>query len=76
MSGAVDLGDRYEDVAPGTNVGFRVRLDNHSIAPGPLPQSYFLTLVLRGDGVTRLLELVVEVVIPALNGEGCPVADG
>ena len=69
--GATDLGDRYLDVRPGTRVGFRVWLANETIPRGPEPQSYTLTIVLRGDGVTRLSETHVLVVIPSIEGEGC-----
>lgn len=76
-SGATDRGDRYEGVRPGTRVRFRVALANETFPRGPEPQSYYLTIVLRGDGVTRLRETVVEVVIPSLGGDGCPdVTDG
>ncbi|MFK8003502.1 MAG: hypothetical protein AB8H86_28280 [Polyangiales bacterium] len=74
--GASDLGDRYVDVQPGTEVAFRFILDNTRFEPGPVPVSYFLTIVLRGDGVTRLRETLVEIVIPAIDGTGCPVVDG
>jgi len=69
--GATDLGDEYLGVRPGTRVGFRVFLANERIPRGPEPQSYTLTVVLRGDGVTRLTETVVLVVIPSIGGEGC-----
>ncbi|MFK8004496.1 MAG: hypothetical protein AB8H86_33320 [Polyangiales bacterium] len=75
-TGATDLGDRYVDVRPGTEVAFRVNLDNTRFEAGPTPVSYFLTLVLRGDGVTRLRETIVEVVIPSTDGEGCAPLDG
>ncbi len=71
-SGATDLGDRYEAVRPGTLVRFRVALANERFERGPEPQSYYLTVVLRGDGVTRLRETVVQIVIPSVAGEGCP----
>ena len=70
-SGATDLGDRYEAVQPGTRVRFRIGLANERIERGPEPQTYYLTIVLRGDGVTRLRETVVQVVIPARDGRGC-----
>lgn len=75
-TGATDLGDRYVDVQPGTEVAFRVHLDNTRFEAGPTPVSYFLTLVMRGDGVTRLRETVVEIVIPSTDGEGCAPLDG
>ena len=70
-SGAIDLGDRYQAVTPGTRVRFRVNLANASIERLPEVQRYYVNIVLRGDGVTRLQETLVEVVIPSLAGEGC-----
>ena len=72
--GATDLGDRYADVRPGTRVSFNVILDNEDYPRMRDAQSYFLTIVLRGDGVTRLRETVVQIVIPG-EGEGCPDVD-
>lgn len=69
--GAIELGDRYESVRPGTRVRFRVVLRNDAFELGPEPQSFFLTVVLRGDGVVRLRETLVEIVIPSVRGEGC-----
>lgn len=76
LSGASDLGDRYVDVLPGTEVAFRFILDNTRFPAGPTAVSYFLTIVLRGDGVTRLRETRVEIVIPGLDGGGCLTVDG
>ena len=73
-SGADDLGDRYERVRPGTSVGFRVALANDSIERGDEPVSYYLTVVLRGDGVVSLKRTVVQIIIPSLGGEGCDEA--
>lgn len=70
--GATELGDRYVDVRPGTRVTFNVILDNEDFPRTREPQVYFLTIVLRGDGVTRLRETVVQIVIPGDRGEGCP----
>ena len=70
-SGATDLGDRYAAVRPGTRVGFRVALANERIERGPEPLVYYLTIVLQGDGVTRLSETTVQVVIPSIGGDGC-----
>ncbi len=73
-SGAIDLGDRFERVLPGTRVQFRILLQNETFPRTEEPQSYFLTIVLRGDGATRLTETTVEVVIPSITGEGCEEA--
>lgn len=70
--GAINRGDRFDEVTPGTRVTFRIRLANESIERGPEPQIYRMTIVLRGDRVTRLQTTVVDVVIPSLDGEGCP----
>jgi len=70
-SGAIDLGDRFETVQPGTRVRFRTTLFNDSFPRTEEPQSYLLTITLVGDAVTSLQETLVEVVIPSLAGEGC-----
>lgn len=70
-SGAVRLEDRFVDVAPGTRVTFRVWLANERIERTDEVQRYRMIVVLRGDGVTRLTETVVDIVIPALDGRGC-----
>ncbi len=70
-SGADDLGDRYERVRPGTRVGLRVMLANDTIMRGEEPIVYFLTIILRGDGVNNLKSTVVQIVIPSIRGEGC-----
>lgn len=73
--GAINRGDRFDEVTPGTRVTFRIRLQNETIERGPEPQVYRMTIVLRGDRVTRLQQTVVDVVIPALDGRGCPPVD-
>lgn len=75
-SGAEDLGDRYAQVLPGTRVRFRVGLRNELFEREVDPQFYFLRVVLRGDGVTRLRETVVKIVVPSIDGEGCEEIDG
>jgi hypothetical protein len=52
-------------------VTFRVLFANERIERGPEPIRYRLRVLLVGDGVTELATTVVEVVIPALDGEGC-----
>jgi hypothetical protein len=69
--GAVDRGDRFDRVLPGTRVVFRVLLQNELFPRGPDPVSYLLQIVLRGDGVTRLQTTVAKVVIPSNLGVGC-----
>lgn len=71
-SGATRLTDRFDNVLPGTEVTFRVYFLNELIERTDMVQRYRLQVVLRGDGVTRLKTTVVEVVIPSLDGEGCP----
>jgi hypothetical protein len=69
--GAIDRGDRFDRVLPGTRVVFRVLLQNEIFPRGPEPQFYFLQIVLRGDGVTRLQTTTTKIVIPSNLGEGC-----
>jgi hypothetical protein len=69
--GATRMGDRFLDVRPGTMVTFRIHLANEMIERTAEPQRYRMTIILRGDGVTHLSETVVDVVIPALDGDGC-----
>lgn len=71
-SGATMLANRFVDVQPGTRVTFSVLLANETIERTDEPQTYRMIIVLRGDGVTRLSETVVDIVIPALDGRGCP----
>jgi len=69
--GAVDRGDRFDRVLPGTRVVFRVLLQNESFPRGPDPAFYYLQIVLRGDGVTRLQTTTTKIVIPSTDGRGC-----
>jgi hypothetical protein len=71
--GAVNAGDRFVDVRPGTRVFFRIMLANDQIPQTSEPQPFLLRVVLRGDGVTRLQETVVRIVIPPIGGgtSGC-----
>ena len=70
-SGAVDLMDRFAEVQPGTEVRFALLLANELLPRESEPQSFFLTVVLLGDGVTPLRETLVEVVVPSIDGRGC-----
>ena len=70
-SGAVSLGDRFDDVRPGTRVFFRILLLNELIPQTDEPQSFLMRVVLRGDGVTRLQETLLQIVVPAIGGGGC-----
>jgi len=72
-SGATNLGDRFANVVPGTRVTFSVELANELVPPSMMDQRYRLRVVLRGDGVTRLTETVVEIVIPGMTGGHCPM---
>ena len=72
--GAVVLGDRFGAVRPGTQVTFSIQLANERIERTSEPQVYRMRIVLRGDGVTRLSETLVEVVVPSADGRGCPGA--
>ena len=70
------LADRFQNVQPGTRVTFSIRLENTRFVRIDRPQIYRLNVVLRGDGVTRLDETLVDIVVPALDGRGCPPAGG
>lgn len=69
--GAVNLGDRFADVAPGTELTFQILLHNEIIPQREVPTSFLLWVVLRGDGVTRLQETLVQILVPAIGGGGC-----
>lgn len=72
--GAIDRGDRFEEVRPGTRVNFRVILFNDFLPQTDVAQEFFLWVVLRGDRVTRLRETLLRVVVPPRGGEViCPL---
>ena len=66
--GATIAGDRFLDVRPGTQTTFEIELQNELIPQTDRPQSFFMTVVLRGDGVVRLRETLVEIAVPARGG--------
>lgn len=70
-SGATRLPDRFVGVRPGTRVRFSVLLENERFERLDYPQVHRLVVVLRGDGVTRLSETIVDIVVPAIDGDGC-----
>lgn len=70
-SGATRLPDRFADVRPGTRVSFSILLANERFERLEVPQVYRMVVVLRGDGVTRLSETIVDIVVPAIDGDGC-----
>jgi len=70
--GAVREIDRYLDTRPGTRVHFAVDLANERFEVIERPQIFRLVVVVRGDGVTRLEELHVDIVVPGWDGRGCP----
>lgn len=67
--GAINLGDRFADVTPGTRVNFSIHLFNDLIPQTDVAQSFFLWVVLRGDGVVRLQETLLEILVPPIGGE-------
>jgi hypothetical protein len=71
-SGATDRGTWYEAVDPGTQVRFRVRFHNDHVSPAAWPRWHTARVVLRGDGVNRLVERTVTIVVPSTSGAGCP----
>ena len=46
-------------------------LANERIPQTDLPQRYRANVTMRGDRVTRLLELEVDLVVPSNRGVGC-----
>ncbi|HJL19306.1 MAG TPA: vWA domain-containing protein [Sandaracinaceae bacterium LLY-WYZ-13_1] len=66
--GAVNLGDRFADVRPGTRLTFQILLRNDEIPQTDEPQSFLMNVVLLGDEVTRLQETLVQIVVPARGG--------
>ncbi len=69
--GAIDRGDRYDQVRPGTRVTFRILLANELIPRTDVPQRFRAHVTMRGDRVTHLLELDVDLVVPSNHGIGC-----
>ena len=66
--GAVARGDRFDDVRPGTRVEFRILLANDRIPQTDVGQSFFLNVILRGDGINNLRETLVQIAIPPRGG--------
>ena len=69
--GAVDRGDHFENVRPGTAVSFRILLANDLLPRAAVPQRFRMRVTLRGDGVTALEVREVDVVVPSIGGDGC-----
>jgi hypothetical protein len=69
--GAIDRGDRFDQVRPGTRVAFRILLANDRIPQTDVPQRFRAHVTMRGDRVTHLLELEVDLVVPSNLGTGC-----
>ncbi|HJL18841.1 MAG TPA: hypothetical protein RMH99_24475 [Sandaracinaceae bacterium LLY-WYZ-13_1] len=58
-------------VRAGTRIFFELRIRAEAIVPGREPRSFLLEIVFRGDRRTRLGSRLVQIVIPAEDGEGC-----
>jgi hypothetical protein len=69
--GAVNRGDRFDGVRPGTRVTFSILLQNDLLPPAMEARSYLMRIVLRGDRATRLQTTIVQIVIPGVRGETC-----
>ncbi len=67
MDAAMDFGDRFSAVRPGTQLAFEILLRNSDITE---PQQTLLNVVFR-DGVTRLSETTIRLVVPT-DDVGCP----
>ena len=72
--GARIVGDGFADVLPGSEVTFVVHFDNTRVARTDRVQVYRLVVVLRGDGMRWLRDVVVDIVIPSIAGDGCASA--
>jgi hypothetical protein len=60
-------------VRAGTRVFFELRIRGGSVVPGPVPRRVRLEIVFRGDRRTRLGSRLIDLVIPAADGTGCPL---
>ncbi|NOY94285.1 MAG: hypothetical protein GXP55_24165 [Deltaproteobacteria bacterium] len=69
--GAVDEGDAYSDVRPGTRLRFSLLLDADALVSAERPTRVPLDVVLRTEAGARLDSRRVEIVIPARDGRGC-----
>ncbi len=65
-------GGRFLGVRAGTRLSFALVVRNDRYPPGPEPVRLRLEVIFRGDGRTRLGSETVWIVIPAVDGEGCP----
>lgn len=70
--GAIDRGDHFDSVRPGTQVSFRILLANDVIPQTDVAQHFRMRVTLRGDGVTELDVREVDLVVPSNSGTGCP----
>lgn len=66
--GAINLGEGFSDVRPGTRLTFQIVLRNDEIPQTDEPQSFLLNVVLRGDRVTRLQVTLVQIIVPPRGG--------
>ncbi len=66
--GAVIVGDRFNEVRPGTRVEFLFVLQNLRLVQTAEDQRFPMRIVLLGDGVSRLRELRVDIVVPRIGG--------
>jgi hypothetical protein len=74
MSGIREIdseGGVFRGVVSGTTVVFQLTVRNDAVVPGPMPQSFLLEVVFRGDERTRLGRTIVELIIPGADGMGC-----
>jgi hypothetical protein len=62
----------FRQVRTGTRVVFQLTLRNGSVAPGVGPQVFPLEIVFRGDRRTRVGSTTIDIVVPGIDGSGCP----
>jgi len=72
IGGIDDATGTFLDVRAGTEVVFQVRVRTGVVMPTTEPQEFLLDVQFRGDGRSNLGVRRVRIVIPALDGRGCP----
>ena len=70
--GAVNRGNHFVNVMPGTEVTFRITFRNDAVMPERDGRIFNARIILRGDGITHLSEEVVSIIVPGDFGARCP----
>jgi hypothetical protein len=72
IGGIDEANGTFLDVRAGTEVVFQLRVRTGVVTPTTEPQEFLLDVQFRGDGRSNLGVRRVRIVIPALDGRGCP----